>query len=68
MKLLRPTPDNPGAQLELPLAEAAPPAAPSSSSADAALLAPSLDTPPADTWPPALPNGRTLHVLSLIHI
>ena len=62
MKLLRPTPDNPGAQLELPLAEAAPPAAPSSSPADAALLAPSLDTPPADTWPPALPNGRTLHV------
>jgi predicted metal-dependent hydrolase len=59
MKLLRPTPDNPGAQLELPLAEAAPSAP---SAADAALLAPSLDTPPADTWPPALPNGRTLHV------
>lgn len=61
MKLLRPTPENPGAQLELPLAEATPSAAPAAS-ADAALLAPALDTPPADTWPPAPPNGRTLHV------
>ena len=62
MKLLRPTAD-PGAQLELPLAEAAP-----SGLARQDLLAPSADssgTPTAvvpDSWPPALPNGRTLQM------
>lgn len=49
MKLLRPTVD-PGAQLELPLADATPPAA---------LLS---EGPAADTWPPAVPNGRVLQV------
>ncbi|WP_444633533.1 M48 family metallopeptidase [Cupriavidus oxalaticus] len=52
MKLLRPASDADGAQLELPLAEAAP--------AVHAPAAPLLPVQPA--WPVPQPNGRLLHV------
>ena len=58
MKLLRPTAD-PGAQMELPLADATPPAQPTQQP----LLAPDAPAgPTADVWPPALPNSRVLQV------
>ena len=58
MKLLRPTAD-PGAQMELPLADATPPAQPTQQP----LLAPDVPAgPTADVWPPALPNSRVLQV------
>ncbi|WP_019447027.1 SprT family zinc-dependent metalloprotease [Cupriavidus sp. BIS7] len=59
MKLLRPAPETPGAQLELPLAEALPPAA-----AEQQDLLPTagLRAPEAAPWPPAPPNGRMLQV------
>ncbi|MGO4304846.1 M48 family metallopeptidase [Cupriavidus sp. RAF12] len=62
MKLLRPVPDTPGAQLELPLAESS--AAAAESPKDAALLAPPAETlsPEILAWPPAQPNARALHV------
>ncbi|GJG93917.1 M48 family metallopeptidase [Cupriavidus pauculus] len=65
MKLLRPTAD-PGAQLELPLADATPAVQPGPQN----LLAPQQPegstgqpvAPAAEAWPPVLPNGRVLQV------
>lgn len=60
MKLLRPAPETPGAQLELPLAEALPPVTPEQQDLSPTSAPQTPET--ASPWPPALPNGRRLQV------
>lgn len=65
MKLLRPTADAPGAQLELPLSDALPGAGgwqPPAATSDLVGDTPPAEPPPLQAWPAPQPNARALQV------